>query len=176
MDLIFTQATLISAHVFLMFWLSRPQTCQCAYACTHRRAVGLGLEQGSFFPFFFSLKKQQKPHNCPAKSTPLCAPFPSTLPRDCRRAIIRLSHLETRLPFKASKQPDSTFPRVFAGAAPPARDGKADFPRYSLPEPGSAGNGRFPTAATENNTEKAVCCCVKLAKSVKKKKKKRKKS
>ena len=114
--MIFTQATLISAHVFLMFWLSRPQTCQCAYACTHRRAVGLGLEQGSFFPFFFSLKKQQKPHNCPAKSTPLCAPFPSTLPRDCRRAIIRLSHLETRLPFKASKQPDSTFPRVFAGA------------------------------------------------------------
>nr|XP_020732018.1 secreted frizzled-related protein 1 [Odocoileus virginianus texanus] len=58
----------------------------------------------------------KKPTIVLPKSTPLCAPFPSTLPRDCRSAIIRLSHLETRLPFIASKQPDSTFPRVFAGA------------------------------------------------------------
>ena len=62
------------------------------------------------------------------KSTPLCAPFPSTLPRDCRRAIIWLSHLETQLPFKASKQPDSTFPGSSREPSPTGRGWKGRPP------------------------------------------------
>ena len=41
-----------------------------------------------------------------------------------------------------SRTPPS--PGLRGSRAPPAGDGKADLPRYSLPEPRSVGNGRFP--------------------------------
>lgn len=158
-----------------MFWLSRPQTCQCAYACTHRRAVGLGLEQGSFFPSSFPLKKlQQKNHNCPPQINTFVRTFPFHTASGLSEGHHPVVPPGNAAAFQSQQTAGLHLPPGLRGSrAPPGRDGKADFPRYSLPEPGSAGNGRFPTAATENNTEKAVCCCVKLAKSVKKKKRKK---
>lgn len=87
-----------------VFWLSRPQTCQCALLPhTPRHAVRLELS-GALFPFFFSLKnkklKKKKKKINQKNKTQLSSPNQHlahlpfhTASGTVRRAIIRLSHL-----------------------------------------------------------------------------------
>ena len=100
MDLIFTHATLISAHVFLMFWLSTPQTCQCGYACTHKHAGGLGLVEAPS-PLFLTVLRNP---------TPLQAVFPATLSNTYLVPPVSEGHRPLVPPgkvlyFKTSKRP-----------------------------------------------------------------------